>query len=69
MQESPQIFTTAAVPGGTAALDVTVASSNAAAARGDAAQCCLCANNVPLSQGNPRPASARSCLPPVIVDS
>ena len=34
----PDIFTTAAVPGRGAALDVCVASSNAAAARGDSAQ-------------------------------
>ena len=35
---SADLFTTAAVPGRSAALDVCVASSNAAAARGDAAQ-------------------------------
>ena len=59
-----ELFTTAAVPGRSAALDVCVGSSNAAAGRGDAAQAAFDRKILTLQMRNFRPSSSRHRLSP-----
>ena len=63
------LFTTTAVPGRSAALDVCVASSTAAAARGDTAQAAFDRKHLTQKIWNSRPSGSRHRLSPSGLDS